>query len=265
MKVSESFAKSNSLHFSPQNAGVFILQSVFKGLRKATSSHMRVIVVEDHLDLRQVFIERLLNEGFDVVGATCGEELDERMGEASAQLVILDVNLPGESGFDIAQRLRAAHPGIHIIILSARTSEEDRIRGYQSGVDFYLNKPISSEELSAATKAVQRRLQNNKAQGVEFVLEASAMTIASANGKVDLSKADVAFLKALALAPENRLPYWRLYEVTEREANDAAKGQLEIQVHRLRKKLAEIDIPETLIKSIRLEGYQLTQALKIED
>lgn len=225
---------------------------------------MRVIVVEDHIDLRQLFIERLLDEGFDVVGATCGEELDEQMAIATAQLLILDVNLPGESGFDIAQRVRAARPGIHIIMLSARTSQEDRIQGYESGADFYLNKPISAEELSAAVKAVERHIHNHKALDIDLVLDGKALTISSAKGTVDLSKADVALLKALALAPENRLPYWRLYEVTDRAANDQAKSQLEIQVFRLRKKLAEIDIPETLIKSIRLEGYQLTQALKIE-
>lgn len=226
---------------------------------------MRVIVVEDHIDLRQVFIERLLDEGFDVVGATCGEELDEQMAIATAQLLILDVNLPGESGFDIAQRVRAAQPGIHIIMLSARTSQEDRIQGYESGADFYLNKPISAEELSAAAKAVERHIHNHKAQDIDLVLDGKALTITSAKGTVDLSKADVAFLKALALAPENRLPYWRLYEVTDRAANDQAKSQLEIQVFRLRKKLAEIDVPDTFIKSIRLEGYKLTQALKIED
>ncbi len=225
---------------------------------------MRVIVVEDHIDLRQVFMERLLREGFDVVGATCGEELDELMVDATAQLLILDVNLPGESGFDIAQRVRSADPSIHIIMLSARTSEEDRIRGYQSGADFYLAKPISPEELSAATNAVLRRVQGNLTRERDLRLSVTGMTITAANGTADLSRVDVSLLKALALAPENRLSYWRLFEATERPVSEQAKGQLELQVFRLRKKLAEIGVSENLIKSVRSEGYQLTQPIRID-
>ena len=66
------------------------------------------------------------------------------------------------------------------------------------------------------------------------------------------------------MAPDNRLPYWRLFEVTERNANELAKSQLELQVFRLRKKLAEIGISENFIKSIRSEGYQLTQSIRID-
>ena len=59
---------------------------------------MRVVVVEDHQDLREVFIDRLLSEGFDVVGASCAEELDEHLAATATHLIVLDVNLPGESG-----------------------------------------------------------------------------------------------------------------------------------------------------------------------
>ena len=225
---------------------------------------MRVVVVEDHLDLRQVFVEGLLHEGIDAFGVSCGEELDECMAEGAVNLIILDVNLPGESGFDIARRVRAADPSANILMLSARSAEEDRIRGYDSGADYYLSKPVSLAELSAAVKAVKRRVQANVVDDANLMLSVSGMSLASESGKVSLSKADVALLKALALAPDNRLPYWRLFEVTEREANEQAKGQLELQVFRLRKKLAEIDIPEDFIRSVRSEGYRLTQSIRID-
>ena len=84
---------------------------------------MRVVVVEDHIDLRQVFMDELTREGVNAIGVTCGEELDECMAEGGINLIVLDVNLPGESGFDIAKRVRSADPRINIIMLSARTTE----------------------------------------------------------------------------------------------------------------------------------------------
>lgn len=225
---------------------------------------MRVIVVEDHVDLRDVFLDELIREGVDAVAVSCGEELDERMSEGIVHLLILDVNLPGESGFDIARRVRAADPNTNIIMISARTSEADRILGYESGADFYLCKPVSPAELSAAVKAVKRRVLADIASSADFVLSIQGMRLTSPEGVANLNKSDVSLLKALAMAPDHRLPYWRLYEVTDRSANELAKSQLELQVFRLRKKLAEIGIPENLIKSMRSEGYQLTQAIRID-
>ena len=225
---------------------------------------MRVIVVEDHLDLRQVFLDALIQEGVDASAVSCAEELDEHMSAELINLIILDVNLPGESGFDIAKRVRAADPNINIIMLSARTDEVDRIRGYECGADFYLCKPVSPAELSAAVKAFKRRAQTDANNGADLALSVLGMRLTSAFGSVNLSKSDVAFLKALAMAADHRLPYWRLFEVTERESHEQAKSQLELQVFRLRKKLAEIGIPENFIKSVRSEGYQLTQAIRID-
>lgn len=224
---------------------------------------MRVVVVEDHLDLRQVFVDALVDEGMDVTAVSCAEELDECMSERMVHLLVLDVNLPGESGFDIAKRMRAADPKINIIMLSARTSETDRIRGYESGADFYLCKPVSPEELSAAVRAVKRRVLAPEASGDGLALSVSGMCLTSRQGVANLSRTDVSLLKSLAMAPDHRLPYWRLFEVTERSANDLAKNQLELQVFRLRKKLDDIGVAESLIKSIRSEGYQLTQAIRI--
>ncbi|WP_422242886.1 response regulator transcription factor [Zwartia sp.] len=222
------------------------------------------MVVEDHLDLRQVFVDALIHEGMDVLAVSCAEELDECMSAGMVHLLVLDVNLPGESGFDIAKRMRAADPKINIIMLSARTSETDRIRGYESGADFYLCKPVSPAELSAAVKAVKRRVSTPEASVDDLALSVSGMCLTSGHGVANLSRMDVSLLKALAMAPDHRLPYWRLFEVTERSANELAKNQLELQVYRLRKKLADIDIPESLIKSMRSEGYQLTQAIRID-
>lgn len=225
---------------------------------------MKVVVVEDHLDLRQLFVDALIHEGMDAIAVSCSEELDECMSEGMIHLLILDVNLPGESGFDIAKRVRSADPKINIIMLSARTGELDRIKGYECGADFYLCKPVSPAELAAAVRAVKRRVQEEMTRNIDLALSVTGMRLTSENGVANISKADVALLKALAIAPDKRLPYWRLYEVTDRNSNEQAKSQLELQVFRLRKKLVEIGISENLIRSMRSDGYQLTQAIRID-
>lgn len=234
-------------------------------LKQIAPQQMKIIVVEDHQDLRELFVEHLLNDGFDVQGASCGEDLDDHMATSSVDLIILDLGLPGEGGLDIARRVRAAQANMHIIMLTARTTEDDRIRGYESGADMYLPKPISPQELSAAVRAVHRRVDASTKAGVLLTLNVLRMTLISPDGEASISKSDTALLKALATAPDHRLAYWRLFEVTERDQSDTAKGQLELQIFRLRKKLAEIGVPEDLIKSVRKEGYQLTQQIRIDN
>ena len=150
-------------------------------------------------------------------------------------------------------------------MVSARTEEQDRIRGYESGADFYLTKPVSPTELLAAVKAVRRRIHAQTEADASLALSPSGLKLTNGDKDAYLSKSDTALLKGLALAPDLRLPYWRLFEITERIADDNSKSQLELQVHRLRKKLEEIGVPDSFIRSIRGEGYQLTLPIHIEN
>jgi DNA-binding response OmpR family regulator len=224
---------------------------------------MRVAVVEDTEDLCQILTQAISREGVEVFGASCAEELDDFLNLGCVQLLVLDINLPGESGFDIAKRVRAADPNVNIIMLSARTAESDRLQGYECGADFFLCKPISPAELFAAVNAVKRRFEASRSVD-DLVLSECRMTLTSPAGVARLGKADVALLKALAMAPDGRLPYWRLIEVTGRDSQDSAKSQLELQIFRLRKKFTDISVPEDFIKSMRFEGYQLTQRIRVD-
>lgn len=226
---------------------------------------MNIVVVEDHQDLRELFITHLLQDGFNVLGANCAEELDDHLAKTAVDLLILDLNLPGESGLDIARRVRAVQSSMNIIMLTARTSEADRIQGYESGADLYLSKPVSPKELSAAVRSVCRRVDSALQNQTQITLNVSRMMLVMGDEMVAISKSDTTLLKALAAAPDRRLAYWRLFEVTDRDQCDLAKGQLELQVFRLRKKLAEIGVPEDFIKSVRREGYMLTLPLRIEN
>lgn len=189
---------------------------------------MNIVITEDHQDLRELILSHLAQEGFAVDGASCGEELDEILVKKPVSLLILDINLPGESGFDIAKRIRTAFPAMAIIMLTAQAEMQDRIQGYDSGADIYLAKPVSTAELTAAIKAIERRLELSMNDADQLVLSMPRMALISGTDEITISKADSVLLKALAVAPEHRLPYWRLFEVTERSLDiKQCKAQLE--------------------------------------
>lgn len=117
----------------------------------------RIAVVDDEEGLRGPIVDYLRLEGYDAVGASGGPELDALMAEAPVDLVILDVNMPGEDGFSIARRLRAAGP-VGIVMLTAKSGLVDRVVGLEIGADDYLGKPFDLRELLARVRSVMRRL-----------------------------------------------------------------------------------------------------------
>ena len=119
---------------------------------------MRIIVVEDHDDLREATIEALAPLGHSVHGLSCAEQLDTEFAVFRPHLLLLDLNLPGEDGISLACRIRRSHPGIGIIMVTARDLARQKIEGYQNGADIYLTKPVSLEEVGAAIEALSRRI-----------------------------------------------------------------------------------------------------------
>ncbi len=111
---------------------------------------LKVVVVEDQADLREVIVAFLGKQAHDVRGFDCADDLDEHLAKDWVDVLILDLNLPGEDGYSISERLRNAHPDIYIIMLTARTAVEDRVKGYASGADIYLDKPVSPIELQGS-------------------------------------------------------------------------------------------------------------------
>jgi DNA-binding response OmpR family regulator len=116
----------------------------------------RIVVVDDEADLREAVVEYLRGEGFDAIGAASGKDLDAQLADHAADLVVLDVNMPGEDGFSIARRLRVA-TDIAIVMLTSRNDVVDRIVGLELGADDYLAKPFAMRELLARIRTVLRR------------------------------------------------------------------------------------------------------------
>ena len=134
-------------------------------------SSLKIAIVEDHEDLRELFVDFLREQSHDVAGFCSADDLDDHLACQDVDLLILDLNLPGEDGFSIARRLRSVHLGLHIIMVTARTAVEERIKGYASGADLYLSKPVSPAELAAAVGSVARRVCDAAKQNTKLMLD----------------------------------------------------------------------------------------------
>lgn len=224
---------------------------------------LNIVVVEDHHALREVTVEALRGQGHHVVGLECAEELPE-VSDLSIDLMVIDLNLPGEDGISLVRRIRHGQPNIGIIMLTARTMTSDRLTGYQSGADIYLTKPTSLEELSSAIQAVARRIKPSPAEAVELQFEVSLLTLTGSQKSVSLTKQESALLVAFTRAVEQKLEHWQLIQLLDTAEKEYSKANLEVVITRLRKKmLAAGGSSQHPIQSIREYGYQLCEPVKL--
>ena len=224
---------------------------------------LNIVVVEDHADLREATVAALCSMGHDARGIDCAEALDDELGAFRADLLVLDLNLPGEDGLSLARRIRAAEPGIGIIMVTGRTQVNDRMRGYGSGADIYLPKPASVEELGAAIQALARRIRPAASAGDAISLNPTKLQLQGPKQQVNVSDHESTLLLALGKAKDHRLENWQLMELSGSAVEDQSKATLEVQIGRLRKKLEQAGAPAPTIKAIRGTGYQLCVAVQI--
>jgi DNA-binding response OmpR family regulator len=128
----------------------------------------RVLVIEDEPQMRTMLTDNLEFEGFRVTAVASGEEALTEFDRHAFSLLLVDVMLPGMSGFEVCQRLRGHGTRVPIIVLTARAHERDRVRGLDLGADDYVSKPFSVRELLARVRAQVRRDDWHSATGEEF-------------------------------------------------------------------------------------------------
>lgn len=139
-----------------------------------------LLLVEDDAELSALVAGRLAEGGYHVATASTGPEALARVAEHVPDLVVLDVMLPELDGLEVCRRLRAQHPLLYILMLTARSDEVDRVVGLEVGADDYVTKPFSLQELVARVRAGLRRLrltQEQAAPDAEAPLHIDALTI----------------------------------------------------------------------------------------
>lgn len=219
-------------------------------------TQLNIVVVEDNDELRAATVDALRNQGHKVLGLDCAEAMPEQAALTLVDLVVIDLNLPGEDGLSLAQRIRQSHPEVGIIITTARSESSQREEGYVKGADIYLTKPVSLSELSAAILSLSRRLRGGPTASSLFLGMSSLTLESSHGGSVDLSSTEATLLAAFTLSPDRRLEKWQLIEALGKGAAENPLATVELVIVRLRKKIRLLGVSETSIKVIRNWGYQ---------
>jgi two-component system, OmpR family, response regulator len=229
-------------------------------------THLNIVVIEDHDALRDVTVTALASHGHKVIGLDCAEALYEHPGIEWIDLMIIDLNLPGEGGLSLTHRIRKVYPNIGIIIVSANSLGEHKRQGYENGADIYLTKPTSLDELNAAVNALARRLRQvhqPHAAGPKLCLR--TLTLENTDVSVKISQHEASVLIAFIRAADRRLESWQLLELMGGNDHEYTKASLEVAIVRLRKKLIQAGAASPPIKAIRNYGYQLCTELALAD
>jgi DNA-binding response OmpR family regulator len=218
---------------------------------------LNIMVVEDHDALRDVTVEALTRQGHHVCGVDCAEAVPDEAALRTIDLMVIDLNLPGEDGISLATRIRAAQPNVGIIMVTARNQLPQRLAGYQAGADIYLTKPTSIDELLAAIAALARRIKPQALKADALTLDLATLSLCGPLGSVSLSGHEAALLTALVRAKDQQLESWQLIALGDKAVTEASKKALEVQIVRLRKKLQQAGAPDASIKALRGQGYKL--------
>lgn len=219
-----------------------------------------VMVVEDHDALRDATVRMLEQQGYQVVGVSCAEDVDDTPLSNTVDVYIIDLGLPGEDGLSLARRLRQAQPRAGIVITTARAQLNDRLTGYEAGADLYLPKPVDPKELLAALSGLASRLRNDLLQ-TALVLNNSNLLLRGPAGECKLAHAEIRLLVALATAKDQTLERWQLAAQLNPDNLDISADNLQNRISMLRKKISACGIQGESIKAIRGTGYRLCTPL----
>lgn len=218
---------------------------------------MRVLVVEDSEKLRRSLAAGLSRSGFRVDLAAHGEEGLQFCESYPYEVVILDLMMPGLSGFEVLSRLRGQGNDVHVLILSAKDQVEDRILGLSMGADDYLVKPFELGELCARLQALVRRKyqqKNPRLQLGPIEIDLAQRRVLRSGKPVHLTPGEYGILELLALRRGQVLSKARLADHLHRGDSEITSNVIEVMVSRLRIKIQSPG-GVSLIETRRGYGY----------
>ena len=227
----------------------------------------RVLLVEDDPTIQNMLADALRDSGFSVGIAASGPEMDRTMQKEGADLVLLDVMLPGEDGRAICARLRGQSPGLPIIMVTALGDDIDRIVGLEIGADDYVSKPFNTRELIARIRALLRRARTSGGartrQGplrfAGWLIHPTERRLINPQGAmVTTTSAEFDLLLAFCAHPGEILSREQLLELTHGGLAGPVERSVDVHVSRIRQKIEPSPSEPTYIKTIRLGGYIFT-------
>lgn len=228
---------------------------------------MRVLVVEDDAHTAQMLRRGLAEDGYAVDITADGDDALWRASEIEYDAIVLDLMLPRIDGIELCQRLRTAGMWAPVLMLTARTCVEDRVRGLDAGADDYMPKPFSFAELSARLRALVRRgwlARPSVLLAGDLGLEPAARRVWRGDAEIDLSVKEFALLEFFLRRQDEVLSRAVIREHVWDFASDAASNVIDQHVAALRRK---VDRPFQVqqLETVRGVGYRLRAAPRPAD
>lgn len=217
-----------------------------------------VLVVDDDTRLRELLRKYLTDAGFRVTAAADAADARRKMASIAFDLLVLDVMMPGESGFEFAVYLRR-RSAVPILMLTARGEADDRIAGLELGVDDYLVKPFEPRELILRIESILRRVPEPAAAPLEtslgdVVFDHEREELRCDGEPIHLTSAEARLLKTLA---ENPGAILSREELASRFGLDGGDRTIDVQVTRLRRKIEPDPKLPRYLQTVRGKGYVL--------
>jgi two-component system phosphate regulon response regulator OmpR len=227
----------------------------------------RILIVEDDVSVREMLAEYLGTHGYEAVQADGGTVMREAVEKSLPDVVLLDVNLPGEDGFTLARFLRERYD-VGIIMVTGSAELADRVAGLEVGADDYVVKPFELRELRARVKSVMRRMQarpppsapaesvSSRVQVASCALDLASHRLFAADGReIPLTGMEFDLLQAFVERPNQVLNRDQLLTLTRNREWEPFDRSIDIRIARLRRKIeADPDHPQA-IRTVRGAGY----------
>ena len=229
---------------------------------ESSSAGERVLVIDDEPDIVALVAYHLAKSGYSVSTATNGSEGLAMAKRDKPSLIVLDLMLPGLSGFEVMEQLRGdpATARVAVLMLTARREEGDRIQGLALGADDYLTKPFSPQELVLRVAAILRRVRagGEDTSGIQqigpLLIDTNAHRVTVDGRELDLTPTEFKLLLLLAERKGRVQPRNMLLEIVWEAAPDIQTRTVDMHVQRLRAKLGEAG---NLIETVRGFGYRI--------
>jgi DNA-binding response OmpR family regulator len=234
-----------------------------------------ILVVDDDKDVRDTIRDYFEFCGFDVFVAGDGDGMRTILARRPVEIVLMDLNLPGEDGLALTRELRASRP-VGVIMLTAAGQTIDRIIGLEMGADDYVPKPFDPRELLARVKSVLRRLRERpkevptsgeeKPEVVRMgscTLDLAAHRLYDASGEeIPLTSMEFDLLQAFARHPDRVLSRERLLELAHNRDGDVFDRSIDLRIARIRKKIEQDATKPQVLKTVRGAGYMFSSGRK---
>ena len=226
---------------------------------------MNILIIEDEYSLADAVAETLKSENFNVCIKTNGEDGEDEALTENYDLILLDVMLPGKSGFDILKYLRQERIKTPVIMLTAKSEIDDKLDGLEHGADDYVTKPFSMRELMARIKAVLKRTNNiedtNCLEYGDLTLDLKNAKLKSHNNEIQISGKELELLEQLLLNKNQILSKESLIERVWGYESEAEYNSVEVYITFIRRKLKLIE-SSVNIKAVRGVGYKLEEKVE---